>query len=125
MFPGFDPSKLDPRLIREISELMRELPPAQLMKMQTIMHNSMAGFDVSKEAAEFEAALPPGFREKMAKIMYQASGAIPVETAAAAPTEPAKPVESPREARLVVLKAVAAGTLTPEQALDALFPNEN
>jgi len=120
MFPNLDPSKLDPKLIQEISELMRQLPPEQLMKMQSIMHNSMAGFDVTREAAEFEATLPPGFREKMAKIMYQASGALPVEKS---DTLPSGPVETPREARLVILRAVASGSLSPEQALDALFPS--
>ena len=40
MFPGFDPSKLDPKTIQELTDLMRTLPPEKLMQMQSIMHNS-------------------------------------------------------------------------------------
>lgn len=122
MFPGlpadFDPSKLDPKLIAEISELMRTLPPPLMMKMQTIMHNSMAGIDVRKEMEEFERGLPPGFREKMAKIMYQAGGVV---DALAPSDDKTAPLESMDDARLTILNAVKNGTLTPEAALRALF----
>lgn len=118
MFPGmpagFDPSKLDPKLISEISELMSTLPPAMMMKMQTLMHNSMAGHDVRKDMEEFERGLPPGFREKMAKIMYQANGVVDT-------LEKNKPLESVSDARLTILHAVKNGTLTPEAAMKALF----
>jgi len=122
MFPGlpadFDPSKLDPKLIAEISELMRTLPAPMMMKMQTIMHNSMAGIDVRKDMEEFERGLPPGFREKMAKIMYQAGGVVDV---LATPEDKTAPLESMDDARLTILNAVKNGTLTPEAALRALF----
>ncbi len=135
--PGFDPSKLDPKLIAEISELMSSLPPAMMVKMQSLMHNSMAGFDVKKEMEEFERGLPPGFREKMARIMYRADGVV--ETFSTdTPTDPtsssdsslhadsvnltqAKPIESVSDARLTILRAVKDGTLSPEAALQALF----
>lgn len=116
MFPGlpagFDPSKLDPKLISEISELMGTLPPEMMMKMQTLMHNSMAGHDVRKDMEDFERGLPPGFREKMAKIMYQANGVVDALT---------PPLESLTDARLTLLNAVKNGILTPEAALKALF----
>lgn len=126
MFPGlpagFDPSKLDPKLISEISELMGTLPPEMMMKMQTLMHNSMAGHDVRKDMEEFERGLPPGFREKMARIMYQANGVVDVlATPAATPTEPTRPLESLADARYTILNAVKNGTLTPEAAMKALF----
>lgn len=129
MFPGFDPSKLDPKLIQEISELMRTLPPDQILRMQTLMHNQMAGHAKPQDVAEFEASLPPSFRQKMAEIMYKASstGAFGSAfagasfAATAAPAEPAKPISSVDEARLTVLRAVRDGSISPEDALRALF----
>jgi hypothetical protein len=124
MFPGFDPSKLDPKVIHEISELMRTLPPEQLMKMQSIMHNSMAGFDVTEEVRKFESNLPAGFREKLAKAMYAANG-VAVETAATAPA-PSSPMDTGLNdvdrARLTVLEGVRDRSVTPEDALRILFP---
>lgn len=121
----FDPSKMDPKLLMELSQLVRELPPEKLNRMQSIMHNMMAGFDVRKEMEEFEKGLPPGFREKLAGIM--ATSAIPVEmpqaTTPPAASSPASPEPSPssaamseREARLTILRAVAEGRMSPEEA---------
>lgn len=114
-----DPSKLSPDMLMKLSRLVQELPPALLIRMQTIMHNSMAGFDVSSEMAAFEAELPAGFREKMARLMYEMHGAVP---AGSSPEVVDPVVSSPREAQLTVLRAVASGDLSPEQALDVLFP---
>jgi hypothetical protein len=124
MFAGFDPSKLDPKLIQEISELMRTLPHEQLMKMQSIMHNSMAGFDVTAEVKTFESSLPPGFREKLAKIMYLANG-VPVEPAGSAPAMPAESSSVTNDvdrARLTILEAVRDRSVSPADALKVLFP---
>lgn len=123
MFPGlpagFDPSKMDPRLIGEISQLMATLPPDMMMKMQTLMHNAMAGIDVRKDTEDFERALPPEFREKMARILYQAHGVAVEETPAdsSGTTIPG----NIDEARLTILRAVQAGKLSPDAALKALF----
>jgi hypothetical protein len=121
MFPGFDPSKLDPKLIQELSELMRSLPPEKLMQMQSLMHNSMAGFDISKSVQEFESSLPPEFRMKLAKIMMSAgplpTGKPDIEIPTAAPA----PITNVDDARLTLLNAVRDGALTPEEALKALF----
>jgi hypothetical protein len=121
MFPGFDPSKLDPKLIQEISELMRTLPPEQLMKMQSIMHNSMAGFDVTEEVRKFESNLPPGFREKLAKAMYTANGVI-TETAPTPPAPTLSTLNDVDRARLTVLEGVRDRRIAPEEALRTLFP---
>ena len=116
----FDPSKLNPQAISEITDLMRTLTPAQMMKLQSIMHNQMAGFNVAQEMMEFEQSMPPDFKAKMARIMYMANG---IEVPAAAGSAPA--VEEPKnenEARLVILQSVAAGMMKPEEALKVLFP---
>jgi hypothetical protein len=112
----FDPSKLTPEAIAELTELMRSLKPEQIMKMQTLMHNSMAGFDVTQEMHEFESSLPAGFRERMARAMYLSQG-IPVP-----PKAPEPPPANENEARLVILRSVAGGLLSPEEALKVLFP---
>lgn len=139
--PAFDPSQMDPKKLMELSKLVQQLPPEQLSRMQTLMHNMMAGFDVRKEMEEFERGLPPGFREKLMAVMG-ASGANPF--AAAGPAyEPRPPsmamashpptsseVEpatlnremSLREARVTLLRAVANGSITPEDAEKLLFP---
>lgn len=126
MFAGFDPSKLDPKVIQELTDLMRTLPPEKLMQMQSIMHNSMAGFDITKEVQAFESALPPDFRARLAKIML-AAGPLPTDAFIPAQTFPAEPSPSAplvdvSEARLTLLRAVRDGALAPEDALKALFP---
>lgn len=125
----FDPSKLNPQAIQEITDLMRTLTPAQMMKMQSIMHNQMAGFDVTKELMEFEQSMPPDFRAKMARILYMANGievpASPATNSPASVTAPEAPLVEPKnenEARLVILQSVAAGMMSPEEALKILFP---
>ena len=119
MFPGMggiDPSKMSPEVIAEISALMRTLSPEQIMKMQSLMHNAMGGFNVNNDMAEFEKTLPSSFREKMARIMYMANGiAVPSQTDAA-PTDESS-------ARLVILRSVAQGLMSAEEALKVLFPS--
>ena len=118
----FDPSKLSPQAITEISELMSSLTPAQMMKMQTIMHNSMAGFNTTQEMAEFEQTLPPTFREKMARIMYMANGIdVPAKPVNVTPVNIAEP-KNETDARLIILQSVAGGLMSPEEALKVLFP---
>ncbi len=130
MFAGFDPSKLDPKVIQELSELMRTLPPEKLMQMQSIMHNSMAGFDISKSVQEFESTLPPEFRLKLAKLMMDAgplpAGMFPGAGAAkpdiVIPAAAPAPIANVDDARLTLLNAVRDGALSPEDAMKALFP---
>jgi hypothetical protein len=137
MLPPFDPSKMDPKLLMELSQVVRQLPPDQLNRMQTLMHNMMAGYDVSREMEEFEKTLPPGFREKIVRIVGTAGGpgafgaGVPFglnsgdAQNAAHPGASQAPGELPgsvKEARLTVLRAVAAGSIEPDNALDLLFP---
>lgn len=127
MFPGLDPSKLDPQLIGEISDLMRTLPPAKLMQMQGLMQKAMGGADITSEMAAFERDLPADFRARMARIMYRANGIpadflAPGEAAATVESSASSTLTSPRDARLTILNAVRDGELTPEAALGALFP---
>ena len=122
MFPGMgglDPSKMTPEIIAEITEAMKMLSPDQMMKLQTLMHNQMAGFDVMKEMATLEQALPQGFREKMARVLYLANG---VQVASQKAPEPVSAPESVEDARLVILRSVSQGLMTPDQALKVLCP---
>lgn len=131
-FPPFDPSKMDPKVLMQLSELMRELPPPQIAKMQTLMHNMMAGFDVKKDMEEFERSLPPGFKEKMTSLMAspgamsglmpsssQASNTIEVEPSRGSEPSPSMDL---RNARMTILQAVADGRMSPDQAEKLLFP---
>jgi hypothetical protein len=133
--PQFDPSKMDPKVLMQLSELIQQLPPAKINQMQSLMHNMMAGFDVRKEMEEFEKSLPPGFREKLTSIML--SGSSPIETTSTPAAEPASPqstivatdstTAAPpadmdlREARMTILRAVSEGTMSPDEAERLLF----
>jgi hypothetical protein len=119
----FDPSKLSPEAIAEITALMRQMKPEQMMRLQTLMHNSLAGFNVTQEMQAFEAELPAGFREGMARVLYLSQGiAVPPQPAVNEPTPSAQPPHNEEEARLVILRSVAGGILSPEEALKVLFP---
>lgn len=137
-FPNFDPSKMDPKLLMEMSQLIQQLSPEQMSHLQTLMHNMMAGYDVKQEMATFEQTLPPDFRTKMMSLMMQ-HGNINVSSATSSPfatpsvhdsaaktldivptTESIESMDL-TEARLTILRAVAQGTLSPEEAEKLLF----
>jgi hypothetical protein len=121
--PSLDPSKMDPRLLMQLSQLVQQLPQDKLRQMQTLMHNAMAGLDVRNEMQEFEKSLPADFRTKIFDLM----GAPP---AAAATRSSVDFIEEPSfsgemdllEARLTILKAVSNGQMTPYEAEKLLFP---
>ena len=134
MFPGMmpgmpplDPSKMDPKTIAAMTELIRTLPPDRILKIQTLMHNSMAGFDVKKEMEDFEKSLPPGFREKMAAILapelYKAYADQPASApeASSEKLETIDPNMDVKSARITVLQGVRDGSISPEEALKLLF----
>jgi hypothetical protein len=137
MMPNFDPSKMDPKLLMELSRLIQELPPEKLNRMQSLMHNMMAGHDVTREMEEFEKTLPPGFREKLFGVMMTPAGTAFMSNASSgfssgpeAPPIDVSPNASPgltteemnvRQARMTVLNAVADGRMTPEEAEKLLF----
>ena len=127
MFPGMnglDPSKMTPEVIAEITQAMQMLRPEQMMKLQTLMHNSLGGFDVSKEMQELEKTFPDGFRERMARVLYLANGVALPPKEATSPSASVVSVEDPKnvdEARLVILRSVSQGLMSPEEALKVLF----
>jgi hypothetical protein len=127
----FDPSKMDPKALMEMSRLIQQLPPEQLNRMQSLMHNMMAGFNVQKELEEFEKTLPAGFREKLMSVMAPSPSTGPSPESSSEPIavsseseNPAEPPKNVREARLTLLRAVAEHQMTPEQALQLLFPHD-
>jgi hypothetical protein len=141
MMPPFDPSKMDPKALMELSQLIQQLPPDKLNRMQSLMHNMMAGFDVQKELEEFERTLPPGFREKLFAIISsnpgafaQGAGAFGQSASQAAPKPDIDVTPAPQsthepsgemdlhQARLTILRAVAEQELSPEEAERLLFP---
>ena len=111
----------------ELSQLIQQLPPEQLGRMQTLMHNVRGGHDVRTEVEAFERALPPGFREKMLGILMKSSTGVsaPVPEAAveAPPSMESSPEMNLREARLTILRGVADGSVAPEEAERLLFSN--
>jgi hypothetical protein len=130
---GCDPSKLDPKTLMEVSNLVRELPPEKLSKMQTLMHNMMAGYNVQQEMMEFEQSLPAGFRERLTAVMLRGMNTAAAPEAAPSPAAAVEEAQvvtgaegavdmSVRDARLTVLRAVADGSMDPEEALTALWP---
>lgn len=114
----FDPSKMDPKAMMELSQLVQQLPPERLNKMQTLMHNMMAGYDVRKEMEEFEKTLPPDFRSKVMSLM---AGQMGTTSSSTPETIDVSPEPSARDARLTVLRAVAEGKMSPEEAEKILF----
>jgi hypothetical protein len=124
---------MDPQVLMQLSQLIQQLPPEQLNQMQTLMHNAMAGLDVRVEMEAFEKNLPPGFREKMMTLMAGQMGAmgsmgtlgkndpIDVTPLAHGTHEPSSPMDL-HNARNTVLRAVADGRMTPEEAEKLLFP---
>ncbi len=127
----FDPSKLDPKVLMELSQMVRELPPDKIAKMQTLMHNMMAGHDVSRDMAEFEKGLPPGFQERIMRAMggpaaaaqaMQGERPIGIQVPSSKPDVEVAAEMNMHQARLTVLRGVASGQLTPEEAEKLLFP---
>lgn len=137
MIPQFDPSKMDPKVLMALSQLIQQLPAEQLNRMQSLMHNAMAGMDVRNEMAEFERNLPPGFREKLTSLIasnpaaFAQAGGMPGMPGMGMPSAQA-PIESEEpavtasgmgmhDARMTVLRGVAAGQVSPEEAEKLLF----
>ena len=79
------------------------------------------------EVEAFEKGLPPGFREKMVALMTGAGmgpgmGMPGMATPSASSEIVVDPVPTnEREARLTVLRAVASGEMSPEEAEALLF----
>jgi len=134
--PGFDPSKMDPKVLMELSQLIQKLPTEQLSRMQSLMHNTMAGYDMKKEMEDFEKGLPPEFREQLFKILgssVTSSGALQTGSQVGSqmgmeavidvsPSDPSTTgAMNLHQARMTILRAVASGSMPPEEAEKLLF----
>lgn len=109
---GFDPSKIDPDMMQQMTKSLQRLPRAQLTKLQGLMQRAMAGQDVATEAAQFEKMLPPEFSQ-MAMQMMMAQG-----MASGAGEESVS--MNADDAKQIVAKAVADGKMTEAQAKELL-----
>lgn len=122
---------MDPKLLMEMSQILRDLSPQQLNRMQTLMHNMMGGLDVSQEMAEFERTLPFEFRQRLMAVMGKQPGlnlvdpipaqSTPVTASTQFDEEPADQNMNVNQARLTILQAVADGRIPPEEAEKLLF----
>ncbi|MGK5083928.1 SEC-C domain-containing protein [Bdellovibrionota bacterium FG-1] len=115
MMPGgIDPSKLDPDMMRQFSQLLQRLPKGQLQRLQGIMQRAMSGQDVTREASEFEKTLPVELQSLMISFAGQmgqmgAAGAeveVPSETSGM----------SEEQAREIVAAAAAEGRIEKDEA---------
>jgi hypothetical protein len=115
--PGFDPSKLDPAMIAQMGQVMRQIPKGQLMRLQSIMQKAMAGKDVKEEAAEFERALPPHLQESLRAMGMAAMGGMGMPAAGG---DVAPENLSVDDAKAIVEKAMKEGKISSDQAEDLL-----
>jgi hypothetical protein len=113
--PFFDPSKMDPQMMAQISEAMQRLPRGQLQRLQSLVQRAMAGKDVSREADEFERALPPGVRD----MLMSAKNTIEL-TEKATSIAPTDQPMSEDQARAIVEQAAAKGEISEDQAKELL-----
>lgn len=108
---GFDPSQMDPHMMKQVGNALKRLPPAQMQKLQSLMQRAMAGQDVTKESADFEKMLPPDLMQMLQSMnpMAQAASAATLQAEAAAK------IESVDEAKKIIEKAVRDGNLSREE----------
>ena len=120
--PGFDPSKVDPAAMSQMTSLMQRLPRAQLQKIQALMQKAMSGKDVTQEAQELERMMPPELLSQMAAFAPGLMGGMPAEfQAGVAAAEQDDAAEmSAAEARKVIEAAVKDGSLSRADADAAL-----
>lgn len=108
---GFDPSQMDPHMMKQVGNALKRLPPAQMQKLQSLMQRAMAGQDVAKESADFERMLPPDLMQMLQSMnpMAQAASAATMQADAAAS------IESVDEAKKIIEKAMRDGNLSKEE----------
>lgn len=108
---GFDPSQMDPQMMKQVGNALKRLPPAQMQKLQSLMQRAMSGQDVSKESADFEKMLPPDLMQMLQAMnpMAQAASAATMQAEAAAS------IESVDEAKRIIEKAMRDGNLSREE----------
>lgn len=127
MFPaGFDPSKVDPKVMAQMQSLIARLPRAQLQQLQSVMQKAMAGKDVTAEAMQLQRMLPPEFMQlAMQMQMGQMGGdaaagmGMPGMMGGGAPTPTAEEL-SLEEAKRIVAEAAKSGKLAGAEATELL-----
>lgn len=97
---GFDPSKMDPAQLKQMRKSLAKIPKGQLMKMQSLVKQAMAGKNVEKELEALSAYLPPEFAQA-------AEGMGESETPADMTAD---------QAAKIVQEAVAKGEISVEEA---------
>ena len=123
-FAKFDPSRIDPQTAMEMAELLQTLSVEEMNLLHSTMHNVTGGTATLTELQEAENRLPPDFIMKASAIIARSQG--PSTSSSSLPTPPIAtlvPEGSIREARLIVLRSVAAQQLSPEEAEKVLFPD--
>jgi len=121
---NIDPSKMDPKALMELSKMIQELPPEKLTQMQSLMHNVMAGHDVKREMEEFERSLPSDFRNRLMTLMVSQADNLAAEPIThSVPSSDEATALNIHEARITLLRGVAHGEISPEEAERLLFPN--
>jgi hypothetical protein len=119
MFPsGFDPSKVDPKVMAQMQALIQRLPRGQLAQLQQIMQKSMSGKDVTQEAMALQRTLPPEFLQLAMQMQMSMGGA---EGMPSMPGMPGADAElSEEEAKRIVAEAAKDGKLSGDKATELL-----
>lgn len=69
---GGMPAGMDPKAMWEMAKVLRRLPKGQVIRLQGLVQQAMAGKDVSREAAELQASLPPDVQQLFLNMSAQA-----------------------------------------------------
>jgi len=120
---GFSPEQN--QMMLQVAQLMQRIPKGQLQRLQSIMQRAMAGKDVRREAAEFEASLPPAFHDLLKN--FQMPGGMPGMPGMGMGEAPAieaegAPAMTEEEARALVAKAAEQGKISTDEAQKLLDP---
>jgi cell wall assembly regulator SMI1 len=128
MFPGFDPSKMDPQYMAKVAKAFQRLPRGQMQQLQTLIQKAMSGKDITREAAAMERMLPPELKELLkgapgmegmggAPGMGGGDHAIPVEST---PVEEEDLEMSADQAKKLVEQAAKEGKISQAEAEELL-----
>ncbi len=117
---GFDPSKVDPKVMSQMQSLLQRLPRNQLMRLQSVMQRMMAGQDVTAEAMELQKSMPPEFLELSMQIQMQQMGMSAPEAEKELTEEEAKRIiaEAAESGRISDVKAKSLIGEDPKEVLE-------
>jgi hypothetical protein len=122
---GFDPSQLDPAMLKNVGQALQRLPRGQMQQLQGIMQKAMSGKDISEEAGRLEQLLPPEFKSMMMQFAGSMGG---LDSMAAVNGTDASPLThgqgqntmTPEEAQRIVEEAAKAGKIDANEAADLI-----